>query len=194
MTWLRRRRAGPVPEAGRSGGARPAPPGEPAATATHPPGGPAAGPHLPAGLELRLARPSDLPHLAALERQAFPDPWSELALGEELADPHGIFLVVAAPGGAPVAYALFRVVADEAEILTFAVAAAERRRGLGSGLLRQGLARARAAGARACYLEVRAGNAPARALYGRFGFRQVGRRRAYYADGADALLMALDLP
>jgi ribosomal-protein-alanine N-acetyltransferase len=58
---------------------------------------------------------------------------------------------------------------------------------------REALAAARARGAAAMFLEVAAGNTPALALYAREGFAEVGRRRRYYADGADALVLRRDL-
>jgi ribosomal-protein-alanine N-acetyltransferase len=88
---------------------------------------------------------------------------------------------------------LIRVAADEAEILTIGVAPEARGTGLGARLLDTAAAVARDAGAAKLFLEVSARNAPARALYTKAGFTQVGRRRRYYADGADALIMALPL-
>jgi [ribosomal protein S18]-alanine N-acetyltransferase len=78
---------------------------------------------------------------------------------------------------------------DEAEILTFGVVPEARRRGHGGSLLREAIGAARAKGAGAMFLEVAAGNAPALALYAREGFAEVGRRRRYYSDGADALVL-----
>jgi ribosomal-protein-alanine N-acetyltransferase len=97
-----------------------------------------------------------------------------------------------APGGLA-GYAILRRAADEAELLSLAVAPEARRRGLGRRLIEDGLARVQRDGARVCYLEVRSANEPALALYGSLGFRQVGRRRRYYRDGSDALVMALRL-
>ena len=88
---------------------------------------------------------------------------------------------------------LARMAADEAEILTFGVAPNARRRGHGAALLRGAVDGARARGAGAMFLEVAAGNAPALALYAREGFAEVGRRRRYYSDGADALVLRRDL-
>ena len=55
------------------------------------------------------------------------------------------------------------------------------------------LQRGRARGVATIFLDVSERNVPARHLYERAGYREVGRRRRYYADGADALLMRLDL-
>jgi ribosomal-protein-alanine N-acetyltransferase len=95
--------------------------------------------------------------------------------------------------GMPIGFALCRVTVDEAELLTIAVAAAERRRGLGRALLAAVIECVRAAGATALFLEVGADNPAAIALYRRNDFRPVGRRSGYYQRGsqppADALVM-----
>jgi ribosomal-protein-alanine N-acetyltransferase len=94
-------------------------------------------------------------------------------------------------------FALSRLAADEAEILTIAVDPSERRRGVGRELLAEHLQRATLAGARVMFLEVDADNAAAIALYHRFGFAQVGAREGYYRrpDGrpATAWVMRRDL-
>jgi ribosomal-protein-alanine N-acetyltransferase len=88
---------------------------------------------------------------------------------------------------------LARITADEAEILTLAVAPAARRRGVGAALVDRAMQRAAAAGAGAMFLEVASGNQAARALYERAGFIRVGRRARYYPNGGDALVLRADL-
>jgi ribosomal-protein-alanine N-acetyltransferase len=92
---------------------------------------------------------------------------------------------------------LVRLAADEAEILTLAVAPEARRRGRARALLKAAQAHAAAGGARRLVLEVAEDNAPARALYAAAGFGPVGRRRGYYdraaGAAADALVLAKDL-
>lgn len=144
---------------------------------------------------VRRARPADLPALAALEAASFPDPWSRRMLAAAVEDRFTLVLVVeggGAPGGVA-GYAIFRRAADEAELLSLAVAPEARGRGLGRRLVEDGLARVRADGVRVCYLEVRPANAPALALYRSLGFRGIGRRRRYYRDGSDALVLRLPL-
>ncbi len=87
-----------------------------------------------------------------------------------------------------------RVAADEAEILTLAVAPDARGRGVATDLLSAAIEYAHHAGARAMFLEVGASNIPARALYSRFGFSEVGMRKAYYGGNEDALILRVDLP
>ena len=93
-------------------------------------------------------------------------------------------------------FSLVRNVADEAELLLLAVAPDRRRRGIGSRLLEDFIARARAFGARRVHLEVRAGN-PAIEMYRGAGFAEVGRRHNYYRGGDgqqfDALTFGLEL-
>lgn len=147
---------------------------------------------------IRLATAGDLDALAALETACFGgEAWSHRLITEELEASTALVLVTEGPEARPpepsLAYAAFRRAADEAELLRVATAPAARRRGLAAALLAAGLERLRAEGAAACFLEVEAGNAPAIALYRRLGFVPSGRRSRYYATGAGALLMRLDL-
>ncbi len=90
-------------------------------------------------------------------------------------------------------FALWRDLGDDAELLTIGVAPDARRQGLGAALLGAVIEAARHAGAQRLFLEVGMDNPEARALYERAGFSQVGARKAYYADGGDAAVLALDL-
>ncbi len=129
--------------------------------------------------------------LATIHAEAFEDGerWDAAAMGVLLGMP-GTFASVA-PDGAGMA--MFRVAADEAELLTIAVRRAVRRRGVASALLSVCMARCRRLGAERLFLEVSASNMPACALYRRMGFAEVGRRAAYYGDGSAALVMAAPL-
>jgi ribosomal-protein-alanine N-acetyltransferase len=93
-------------------------------------------------------------------------------------------LVARTQSGELVAYAEARRVGDEVHVLAIAVLPAWRRRGIASALL--GAVRG---GARAAYLGVRESNSAGLGFYARHGFEVAGRRRGYYADGEDALLM-----
>jgi ribosomal-protein-alanine N-acetyltransferase len=87
-------------------------------------------------------------------------------------------------------------VIDEGELLTIGVAAAHQRKGLGRAMLREMLDAARNGNMRRVFLEVRASNDAAIALYRSAGFSQIGERRGYYrnANGSeDAMVMACDL-
>jgi ribosomal-protein-alanine N-acetyltransferase len=91
-----------------------------------------------------------------------------------------------------------RAAADEAEIITVAVAPECQRRGLGGSLVSALVDAAGAKGLRRVFLEVAESNAAARNLYQRAGFSQVGLRRGYYVTTGgpteDALVLRLDLP
>lgn len=144
---------------------------------------------------IRRAGTADLRALVALEAGSFEHPWSAALLRTELESPHSVVLLACRPGapGGVSGYAAFQIAADEAELLRVAVHPGERRRGLGVELVRAGITRAVARGAARCFLEVRTDNRPAIELYRRLGFGERGRRNGYYADGADALVMALEL-
>ncbi|MGA9010951.1 MAG: GNAT family N-acetyltransferase [Acetobacteraceae bacterium] len=128
--------------------------------------------------------------LAAIHAAAFPprDAWGEDAIALQLALP-GAFGLIDERGG----MLLGRITVDEAEVLTLAVAPLERRQGIATGLLRATTERVRAHGGTAMFLEVAIGNAPALALYRREGFIEVGRRRHYYSDSSDALVLRMNL-
>ena len=89
--------------------------------------------------------------------------------------------------------ALGRAQSMEAEVLTLAVLPEARGKGVGQGLLTALLDTAAGRGAAGVFLEVAEANAPARRLYAKAGAQEVGRRRRYYADGADALVLRIDL-
>ena len=127
--------------------------------------------------------------LARLHAQCFtvPRPWSVTEFATFLAAPATV--LVSEPGG----FALGQVMADEAELLTIAVAPDQRRLGLGRRLLAALLSACAARGASAVFLEVDAGNTAALGLYQSAGFVAAGRRRDYYlaCDGirTDALIL-----
>jgi ribosomal-protein-alanine N-acetyltransferase len=92
-----------------------------------------------------------------------------------------------------VGFLVGRGVADEFEILNLAVARANRRRGIANGLLKTLAAWSRTAGTKHVYLEVRASNEAAMALYVRHGFKPCGRRERYYQYPVeDAIVLSWD--
>ncbi|MCM3697196.1 ribosomal protein S18-alanine N-acetyltransferase [Microbacterium oleivorans] len=147
-------------------------------------------------MSLRTATAADLDDIMRLERASFPtDAWSEALMAGELASPHGQY-VVDVEGGRLIGYGGVRAVqgAADADIQTIAIAADARGRGRGRALLRALLTTARTRGAREMFLEVRADNPAASALYASEGFVEVGRRPRYYQpDDVDAIVMQLDL-
>lgn len=141
---------------------------------------------------LAAAPPRAAAGFAALHAASFARGWSEQEFERLLAD-RAVVADRAALGRGTVGFIVSRIAADEAEILSIAVARACRGRGLGRDLLMRNLQRLAGLGVRSVFLEVDAGNAPARALYARAGFREVGRREGYYPskDGAPAAALVL---
>lgn len=129
-----------------------------------------------------------LVHAAATDDR----PWSEDEFASLLDSP-GCF----ATGDAR-AFALVRVILDEAELLTIATHPDHRRQGLARALMVAWQAEAARRGATRAFLEVAADNAPARTLYDTCGYEVTGLRRGYYrrpaGPAADAVLMARTLP
>ena len=147
-------------------------------------------------MTLRTATGDDLGAIMTLERASFPtDAWSESLMAAELASPHGRYLVDVETGRV-VGYGGVRAVrgAADADIQTIAIAEAARGAGRGRALLRALLGEARECGAREMFLEVRADNPVAEALYASEGFVEIARRPRYYQpDDIDAVVMKLDL-
>lgn len=143
-------------------------------------------------MTIRPATPRDLAALADLHARAFARAWDELAM-KNLLDGRGVFALVAQEDDLN-GFILARVAADETEILSVAISPDMRQRGLASQLLERACHRATGEGAVRIFLEVAAANQPARNLYEKYGFREVGRRKAYYEGGDDALVLSAGLP
>jgi [ribosomal protein S18]-alanine N-acetyltransferase len=141
---------------------------------------------------LAPAYPRDAPALAALHAVSFNRGWSEQEFEQLLTD-RNVMADRAVCGRTSVGFILSRRAADEAEILSVAVARAWRGRGLARRLLDLHLRRLAGLGLRAVFLEVDEDNAPARRLYARAGFGEVGRRPGYYAGNGGKATAALVL-
>ena len=131
---------------------------------------------------------------AALHAEGFAHPWSEEEVARLIVDRSTISVAALDPVSAIVrGFAIVRLAADEAEILTIAVAAPWRKRGIGRAILSDAFRQAADAGARAMFLEVGEDNAAALALYRQLGFVKVGERPGYYrrADGSRALALVM---
>lgn len=142
------------------------------------------------GADADAVDPAFAQALAALHGRCFAGPhrpWSAAEFAA-LLDSHACFLL-----GDGAGFAIGRSIADEAELLTLAVAPEARRQGRGRALLEAFRATARARGAARAFLEVAADNLPALALYHADGWTGAGRRRGYYAPGLDALVLCRDL-
>lgn len=128
---------------------------------------------------VQVGGPRDAAAFARLHAVSFHRGWSEHEFEQLLAD-RNVLAHRLRRGRVVVGFILSRLAADEAEILSVAVAPNERGRGLSQGLLQTHLGQLAGLGVRTLYLEVEETNAPARRLYARAGFRDVGLREGYY--------------
>ena len=155
---------------------------------------------MAAGFVLRRLGALDLDLASRLHAEAFAPlgerVWTRQDMAELLASP-GVAGWALQSGDREIGFALCRVAADEAELLTIAVRPNQRRRGAARALLAAVTAHAHTTGARSLFLEVGADNPAALALYGQAAFQAVGSRKAYYQRGAapaaDAVVMRLVL-
>ncbi len=147
---------------------------------------------VPPAIPVTRAGRASLDRLSAIHKGAFEKPWDASELDGLLALP-GTTALMAADR----AFILYRLAADEAEILTLATETHARHKGLATALVKAATTRLRADGAKSLFLEVAADNHPAQALYRKLGFKQAGRRRSYYerqvgpAIDADILRLSL---
>jgi ribosomal-protein-alanine N-acetyltransferase len=139
---------------------------------------------------VRSAAFDDVPAILAIERQA---PSAAHWTAEQYKELVGSGVVlVAEEAGQLCGFICAKAVAGEWEVENVVVPAEFLRRGIADELLRELIQRAENEAASAILLEVRESNLPARGLYEKHGFRDVGRRRAYYSDPAeDAILYVL---
>lgn len=146
-------------------------------------------------VSILLATPAAAQACAALHARLFDPAWDAQSFHKLIAHPAArAFLARLEAPPTTVGFILGQVAADEAEILTLAVAADQQRRGIATRLI-EALARAAGeAAARVLYLEVDAGNTAALALYRKLGFAERGRRRGYYVKAntapSDAVTLA----
>jgi ribosomal-protein-alanine N-acetyltransferase len=140
----------------------------------------------------RPMRHGDADACAAIHAACFAHPWraSEFEALIAGASVHALAAIDPATRALR-GFSLARCAADEAEILTIAVAPPFRRRGVGKGLLQRQCAQLAASGIRSLFLEVEQANAAAVALYGHLGFVQVGARGGYYRRAAQPSAQAL---
>jgi ribosomal-protein-alanine N-acetyltransferase len=143
---------------------------------------------MSAPLEIRRLAYADLPQVIAVERRAFPSPWSLAMFVLELSKSSGMCLA-AFRDGRLVGYLICSRYETVWHVMNVAVDPDVRREGVATALLADLIARIDDPGARFT-LEVRPSNRAARSLYERFGFRSVGLRKRYYQDnGEDAVIM-----
>ncbi len=143
---------------------------------------------------LAAMREADLAEVMAIESAIYSHPWTRGNFADSLRA--GYQCRTWRSGPELLGYFVLLVAAGEGHLLNLSIAAARQRHGQGSALLGEAMRLARGRGALHLFLEVRPSNGGAKALYERFGFRQVAVRRAYYpAHGGreDALVLTLEL-
>ena len=142
----------------------------------------------PEPLEIRRLTYADLPQVIAIERRAFPTPWSLAMFVLELSKPSGICLA-ALNGGRVVGYLVCSRYDTVWHLMNVAVDNRRRREGIAVSLIERLFELADTDGEQYT-LEVRSSNTAAIQLYERFGFKAAGRRRGYYHDNReDAVIM-----
>ena len=141
---------------------------------------------------IRRMTMQDVPAVHEIDVLSFSMPWPERSFHFELSGNPVSRAWVAEMDERIAAMLVLWLIVDEAHIATIAVHPDFRRQGIGEQILLSALRAARQEGARRAFLEVRAGNAAAQAMYKKYGFVVAGVRRGYYKDNnEDALLMDL---
>jgi ribosomal-protein-alanine N-acetyltransferase len=138
----------------------------------------------------------DAPALAQIHGASFHRGWGESEF-ENMLSERNTLVHRLRMGRKVIGFSVSRIAADEAEILSIAVAQSHRGRGLSNNLLLTHLGHLAGRGVRTVFLEVEENNQPARRLYKRAGFAVAGRRERYYRQASgeplNALLMRRDL-
>ena len=143
-------------------------------------------------LIVRRMTVEDVPAAHEIDKLSFTLPWPERSLRFEVSDNPSARCWAAELDGYVVGMLVLWMIVDETHIATLATHHEFRRQGIAKQLLVTALEHAYTEGARSALLEVRAGNEAAQAMYRKFGFDEVGRRKRYYKDNnEDAVLMTL---
>ena len=140
-------------------------------------------------ITIRPMTEDDLDAVLAIEKASFPSPWGRILFLGELNSAHSFPMVARNSEGIVVGYICPMLVIDEGHILNVAVHPRYRGHGIGRLLVKKVLADCRFKEAEFVSLEVRPSNTVAITLYRDLGFIVTGRRKAYYENGEDALMM-----
>ncbi len=135
----------------------------------------------------------DLEEVVAIEKVSFQHPWSRDHIRNEIHSALSFPLLARLADGACAGYICPMLVLDEGQILNVAVHPSFRGKGIGKLLVLAALEEFRKRGASFVALEVRPSNAAAIALYRHVGFVATGRRKRYYENGEDAILMSIEM-
>jgi len=138
---------------------------------------------------------NDLEEVIQLDHASFSLPWPESSFRFEIEENECSRCWVALLDQKIVGIMVAWLIVDEIHIATFAVDPAYRRQGIAQKLLAHTLINGLKSGGEKGFLEVREGNLPARSLYEKFGFENIGIRKKYYKDnGENAVMMNLENP
>ena len=133
-------------------------------------------------MEIIRMNESHVPSVAAIEKECFGrDAWSERSVAGELTNALALWLV-AVEGECVAGYVGSQTVCNETDMMNVAVTADYRRQGLGEKLVLDLVEELMAIGSKCLTLEVRDSNTPARTLYEKLGFQQIGLRKNYYRN------------
>lgn len=139
--------------------------------------------------QILLMSPQDLEEVQAIEARVYTQPWTVNLFRGELMMPDKRIYLAARVDGTLVGYAGLMIVDGEAHVTTLAVDSPWQRQRVGSLLALRLIELAILKRVHWLTLEVRESNPAARGLYARFGFKKIGVRPKYYADGEDAVIM-----
>ena len=143
---------------------------------------------------LEKMRDADLGEVLEIESAVYSHPWTRGNFADSVRA--GYQCWTWRRGRELIGYFVLLVAAGEGHLLNLSIAGAQQRRGHGSTLLREIMRMAKSRGADKVFLEVRPSNEGAKALYRRFGFRQVALRTGYYpahTGREDALVLSIPL-
>lgn len=151
--------------------------------------------YIKKGLEKKstctIAKGEDTKKIAQMEKEYFSDAWSEKIIADEVAKER---VIVIKDKENIVDYCIFMIAADEGEILRIAVDNKQRKKGYGKKLLSFAIDEIKRQGVISVFLEVRAANSAARALYSSVGFEEIGKRKNYYNNPKeDAIIYKMEI-
>ena len=141
---------------------------------------------------VKQAGADEAARLSAIHQSVFSESWNaaDIAAMFSISGTQAFIAEVASDAAG---MALTRTIAGQAEILTIATLASRRREGVAAKLLGKAIEATKVLGAQTLFLEVAHSNVAARGLYAKAGFAESGRRKAYYANGDDAIVMSRSL-
>lgn len=150
---------------------------------------------VPVAAHIRSAALGDLTDILRIERETFSRPWSPRSFHDLLGVPSAFVLVATTSSQSVLGYAVAYVAADVGELANLAVAHEARGKGYGRALLSAIVRLAESRGAASLFLDVRASNVGALALYSSAHFVEVARRKDYYTHPVEeAIVMRRSVP